>query len=51
MHTKFCSESLKRKRLLRSHRRRREDIIKMDLKEIVWNDVDWMRLAEDTDQW
>jgi hypothetical protein len=28
-----------------------EDNIRMDLREIGWEGVDWMRLAEDRDQW
>jgi hypothetical protein len=32
-------------------RRRLEDHIGMDLKEIVWEVVAWMRLAQDRDQW
>jgi hypothetical protein len=32
-------------------RRRWEDNIRMDLKEIGWKDVDWMHLARDVDQW
>jgi hypothetical protein len=39
-------------RSLRRPRCRREDNIRMDLiKEIGWEDVDWIRLAEDRDQW
>jgi hypothetical protein len=32
-------------------RLRREDNIKMDLKEVGWEGVDWMHLAQDNDQW
>jgi hypothetical protein len=32
-------------------RRRWEDNIKMDLREIVFGDVDWIRLAQDRDRW
>jgi hypothetical protein len=32
-------------------RRRREDVIKTDLKEIGWGGVEWMRLAQDRDRW
>jgi hypothetical protein len=32
-------------------RRRWEDIIRMDLGEIGWKIVDWIRLAEDRNQW
>jgi hypothetical protein len=27
------------------------DNIKMDLREIKWDDMDWIYLAEDRDQW
>jgi hypothetical protein len=32
-------------------RRRWVDNIKMDLREIGWNGVDWIYLAQDRDQW
>jgi hypothetical protein len=32
-------------------RRRCEDNIRMDLRKIVWESVDCIQLAEDTDQW
>jgi hypothetical protein len=32
-------------------RRRWVDNIKMDLREIEWDDMDWIDLAEDRDQW
>jgi len=28
-----------------------EDNIRMDLREIWWENVDWMHLAQDRDQW
>jgi hypothetical protein len=31
--------------------RRREENIKMDLREIVWSGMDWINLAQDRDQW
>jgi hypothetical protein len=31
--------------------RRREDIIKMYLREIGWGGMDWIDLAEDNNQW
>jgi hypothetical protein len=31
-------------------RHRREDAIKMDLKEMGWEGVDWIHLAQDGDQ-
>jgi hypothetical protein len=39
------------KRPLGRPRRRRLDNIKMDLREICWNGMDWMDLAQDKDQW
>jgi hypothetical protein len=32
-------------------RRRWEDNIRMDLREIGWEDVDWMHVAQVRDQW
>jgi hypothetical protein len=32
-------------------RRRREDNIKMDLRGIVFGDVDWIHWAQDRDRW
>jgi hypothetical protein len=40
-----------RKRPLRRQRRRWEDNIRMDLEEIEWGDVDWIRLAQDRSTW
>jgi hypothetical protein len=39
------------RRPLRRPRRRWEDNIKMDLREIVFWDVDWIHLAQDRDRW
>jgi hypothetical protein len=39
------------KRLLGRPRRRWVDNIKMDLKEIGWDGVDWIDLAKDRKQW
>jgi hypothetical protein len=39
------------KRPLGRPRHRWEDNIKMDLREILWGDVDWTDLAQDRDQW
>jgi hypothetical protein len=33
------------------YRRRREDNIKMDIREIEWGAVEWIDLAQDRDQW
>jgi hypothetical protein len=32
-------------------RRRWEDNVKLDLREIGWDDMDWIDLAHDRDQW
>jgi hypothetical protein len=40
-----------RKRPLGSPKRRWEDSIRMNLREIEWEDVDWMQLAQDRVQW
>jgi hypothetical protein len=39
------------KRLLGGPRRRWEDNIKIVLREIGWDDMDWIDLAQDRDQW
>jgi hypothetical protein len=39
------------KRPLERLRRRWEDNIKMNLREIVWGDMDWIDLAQNRDQW
>jgi hypothetical protein len=39
------------KRPLERPRRRWEDGIKMDLKEICWGGVEWIHLAQDRDHW
>jgi ribosome biogenesis protein Nip4 len=38
-------------RLLGRPRRRREDNIKMGLREIGFGDVDWIHLVQDRDRW
>jgi hypothetical protein len=40
-----------RKRPLAKPKRMREDNINMDLREIRWGGMDWLRLAEDRDKW
>jgi hypothetical protein len=42
---------LERKRPLGRPRRRWVDNIKMDLREIEWDGMDWINLAEDRDHW
>jgi hypothetical protein len=39
------------KRSLVRPRRRLEDGIKMDLREIGWGGVEWIHLAQDRDRW
>jgi hypothetical protein len=39
------------KRPLGRPKRRWVENIKMDIREIVWNCVDWIDLAQDRDQW
>jgi hypothetical protein len=39
------------KKPLERPKRRCEDNIKMDLREIGWDFMDWIHLAEDRDQW
>jgi hypothetical protein len=39
------------KRPLRRPRRRWADNIKMDLREIGWDGIKWIELAQDWDQW
>jgi hypothetical protein len=39
------------KRQLRRPRRSWVDNIKMDLREIGWDSMDWIDLAQDRDQW
>jgi hypothetical protein len=39
------------KRPLGRPRRRWEDNIRMDLREIGWGGMDWIDLAQDRDQW
>jgi len=45
MHTVFFVGKPEGMRLLGWPRRRREDDIRMDLRETGWEDVDWMHLA------
>jgi hypothetical protein len=40
-----------RKRPLGRPRRRCEDNIRMDLREIGWGGMDWIDLAQDRNQW
>jgi hypothetical protein len=36
---------------MKETRRRWEDEIRMDLREIGWGSVDWIQLAQDRDRW
>jgi hypothetical protein len=49
--TLFWWESPKEKRPLERPRRRWEDGIRMDLRDIGWGGVEWIRLAQDRDRW
>jgi hypothetical protein len=49
IHIGYWSEI--QKRPLGRPRRRWVDNIKMDLKEIGWDGIDWIDLARDRDQW
>jgi hypothetical protein len=40
-----------RKKPLERPRRRWEDDIRMDLREIGWGGMDWIDVAQDRDQW
>jgi hypothetical protein len=51
MRKKYWSENLKRKTPLGRSSRRLEDNIRMDPREIEWEDVCWTYLAEDKDHW
>jgi hypothetical protein len=44
-------EKPEEKRPLGRPRRRWVDSIKIDLREIEWNCMDWIDLAQDRDQW
>jgi hypothetical protein len=44
-------EKFEGKRPLGRPRRRWEDNIRIDLSETGWEDVDWMYLAQDRNQW
>jgi hypothetical protein len=41
----------RRKKTVGRPRHRWVDNIKMDLREIGWDDMDWIDLAQDTDRW
>jgi hypothetical protein len=45
------SHSPEGKRPLKRTRRRWVDNIKMDLREIGWDGMNWMDMAQDRDQW
>jgi hypothetical protein len=39
------------KKLLRRPKHKWQDNMRKDVKEIDWEDVDWVHLAQDRDQW
>jgi hypothetical protein len=49
MHTKFWWEAVKEKDPIGGSKHRWEDNIKIDLKEIGWQDVDWIYLVQNRD--
>jgi hypothetical protein len=51
MHIGYWWESQKEKKTLGRPRRRWMDNIRMDLRKIGWDDVDWIDMAQDRDQW
>jgi hypothetical protein len=48
---KILIEKPEGNRPLGRHRHRRKDNIGTNLREIEWESVDWMHLAQDRDQW
>jgi len=50
MHTMFWLEYLGKTPLERP-RREWEDNIRMDLREVLWEGVNWIHLSQGTDQW
>jgi hypothetical protein len=44
-------EKARRKEANRRHRRRWEDYIKIELREVGCGGIDWIDLAQDRDQW
>jgi hypothetical protein len=51
MHIGYWWESQKEKRPLGRPRHRWVDNIKMDLREIGWDGVDWIEVAQGRNQW
>jgi hypothetical protein len=51
MHIRILVVKSERQRPLRRPKHRWLDNIKMDLREIGWNNVDWIDMAQDRDQW
>jgi hypothetical protein len=51
MHIEYWWESQKERYTLGRPRRRCVDNIKIDLREIGWEGVDWIDMAQDRDEW
>jgi hypothetical protein len=51
MHVGYWRESQKERDSLGRPKRRWVNNIKIHLRERVWNDMDWIELAQDRDQW
>jgi hypothetical protein len=49
MHTEFWSKKLEGKTQLGRLRHRWEDAVKMDLRDIGWEDMNWIHLVHDRD--
>jgi hypothetical protein len=47
----YCAQKPEGKRPLGRQRHRWVDNIKMDLREIGWDGVDWSDMVQDRDQW
>jgi hypothetical protein len=50
-HTKFFVGKSEGKRPLGRHGHKWEDIIKIDIVEIGWENVNWINVAESRDKW
>jgi hypothetical protein len=49
MHTDFCEEKPEGKKTLGRSRRRRYDNIRIDVRKMGWEGVDWIHLTQNRD--